>query len=694
MTPRHAPASVASTSNLHLNDKLYIQNDKMPEVIDLIDSTPPHSPPPSTQPRPLAVRRSPSKPLASSPNFLSDEFDPSSSLFVYDEPERSAKKRKVTPELPPVKDKPSPLSRADQFTAKHDSFFTFSDDFADSPALPPVSRGITAASRNTTTTSTKATIGTVKTYTWEGEESDPIVFTSSAPERPTTKERQQSRLGHKTSAAITIDDDDDDIQDFSDPFTSRDDILDKFLDDPQPTLKRGLSDRTASLLESLNDIKSSKTSGGPVRTGKRVNDFEFDDSLSDILEQPKQAPKSKAKPKISSEEKTAKAKDREVARAQREREKEAEKEKKRVQKEEKAKEKQLAADIAEVNKSKTHKKESMPEMIVDMAQSFEETSVGDQVVEYVRQLGASHTFFESRIPNVVKWRRKKRAQYLEDAGRWEPCPLHVVPENYVLILITAQEFVDMVVDSSGDTPENLQTLERNVLKLKRAYPGSNTIYLIENLSGWMRKNSNSRNRAYQAAVLRQMNDTNQLDNPPQGAESSQANKPRRKKSKKPEDTPPVDDDIIEDALLQLQVTHNCLIYHTASAGETAEWIKNFSEHISTVPYRHVQMTEHDGAAFCMETGQVKTGEDKSDTFVKMLQEVTRVTAPMAYGIITKYPSVADLVKGMKRHGPAMLEDVRKSANKNGALTDSRIGPAVSKRLYKVFMSLDEESADV
>ena len=76
---------------------------------------------------------------------------------------------------------------------------------------------------------------------------------------------------------------------------------------------------------------------------------------------------------------------------------------------------------------------------------------------------------------------------------------------------------------------------------------------------------------------------------------------------------------------------------------------------------------------------------KVDTFVKMLQEVNRVTAPMAYGIANRYPSALDLLDAMKRQGPTMLENVRKSANKNGALTDSRIGPAVSKRLYKVFM---------
>ena len=38
--------------------------------------------------------------------------------------------------------------------------------------------------------------------------------------------------------------------------------------------------------------------------------------------------------------------------------------------------------------------------------------------------------------------------------------------------------------------------------------------------------------------------------------------------------------------------------------------------------------------------------------------------------------------------------LQKSANKNGALTDSRIGPAVSKRLYKVFMGLNPSSTDV
>jgi crossover junction endonuclease EME1 len=60
----------------------------------------------------------------------------------------------------------------------------------------------------------------------------------------------------------------------------------------------------------------------------------------------------------------------------------------------------------------------------------------------------------------------------------------------------------------------------------------------------------------------------------------------------------------------------------------------------------------------METGQVKTGENKDDTYVRMLQEVVRITAPIAYGIAQEYPSVVELVEGFQKHGPLALEDIK------------------------------------
>lgn len=662
----------------------------MPEVIDLVSSSP--SPPPTAngraQPQSLSVRRPPannqrpsSALISSSPRFLSDEFDASSSLFVYDEPEQqpAAKKRRLTPEVETEQNN-DPSTVKSQAT---DSLFIFSDDDNnhDNPALP------SATSRS------NAGPTTTKTYKCDGEESDPIVFTSSAPE-PTAGQQLQSEV-QKTRTARTITlDDDDDIEEFSDPLALPDDALSSFLEQSQKSTKGQLSDRTAALLASLEsrDASSAKGTGSKPGGRSRIDGSDSNELLSDeLFEKPPNRSKPRRQPKLSAAEKEAKAREREAAKAQREREKEAESERKRREKEKKAREKQLAADIAEVNKLKIDKKNSTPEMIIDLATTFADTSVGNQVTEFMRHLGVERTFFTSSIRNIVKWRRKVKATFNEEAGYWEPCPLHIRMEDHVLCLLSAQEFVDMVVASpAAGEQEDAEILELHVLRVKSAYPNCKVIYLIEGLEAWMRKNRNARNRAYQAEVLRQLNDTNSLGDPSSSNNQARA---RKKKARKPEDTPPVDDDTIEDALLQLQVTHACLIHHTNAAAESAEWIKNFTEHISTIPYRRERMDLND-SAFCMEVGQVKSGEDRADTFVKMLQEVNRVTAPMAYGIAAKYPSVTDLLRGMKQHGPSMLEDVRKSANKNGALTESRIGPAVSRRLYKVFMCLDPTSTDI
>ncbi len=118
-----------------------------------------------------------------------------------------------------------------------------------------------------------------------------------------------------------------------------------------------------------------------------------------------------------------------------------------------------------------------------------------------------------------------------------------------------------------------QDLESHVLRLKGECDESIPIYLIEGLETWMRKNKNIRNRAYQAAVLSQTD--GQVAGPPTAGPS---------KRKKPA-AEYIDEDMVEDALLRLQVMHGCLVHHTAVPVETAEWVANFTQHVSTIPYR-------------------------------------------------------------------------------------------------------------
>ena len=598
---------------------------KMPDVIDLISSTPPH-PPISHQQRPVTAATPFSSSFPASPKvFTSDGIN--DSLFDLDDLDKPAKRRRVSNE-------PEIQNPATTAQSTKDVFLFSDEDFN----LPP-----TAGPSHAKTPPR-----------WNYEESDPIVFTSSAPDLAQSH-TVQKRTGYSRTESITIDDENEDIgnsrgrkdeiEEFSDQIQLPD--IDELVDSTEDVsckANSGFSSRTANLLASLESVsKGDDGRGSGSKTGKRSRKDK--DIFSDEVEEPERPKPVKKTSKLSIEEKEARAREREAAKAQREREKQLEKERKQKLKEEKAQEKQLAAEISEVNKLKVDKKDSTPEMIVDLAASLEGSSTGNQTVEFMKRLGVECTSFQSEISNIVRWRRKVVAKFNESAGYWEPCPHHICQEEHVLCLLTAQEFVDMVINPDSNETD---TLDMHIAKIKSAYPNSKPIYLIEGLTAWMRKNKNSRNRAYQAEVLRQMQ--------PAPDTTSSTRQPR-KKSNKPESTPPVDDDTIEDALLNLQVAHSCLIHHTNAPAESAEWIKNFTEHISTIPYRRERMEGND-SAFCMDVGQVKTGEDKSDTFVKMLQEVNRVTASMAYGIVSRYPSVTDLIRAMKVHGPTLLEDVK------------------------------------
>lgn len=95
----------------------------------------------------------------------------------------------------------------------------------------------------------------------------------------------------------------------------------------------------------------------------------------------------------------------------------------------------------------------------------------------------------------------------------------------------------------------------------------------------------------------------------------------------------------------------------------------------------------------MESGQVKSGDCPTDTFVKMLSELHHVTPPMADAVAAEYSTVRKLVEGFKKKGPLAVQDCRKTSNKNGAFTDKRVGPSISKRMHNAFISRDPETLD-
>ncbi|KAK1534637.1 ERCC4 domain-containing protein [Colletotrichum costaricense] len=380
-----------------------------------------------------------------------------------------------------------------------------------------------------------------------------------------------------------------------------------------------------------------------------------------------------------------KTREKEAKAAEREREKERKKQEKDAAKEQKAKEKERAAALAEVNKIRTDKKVSTPEMIADLPASLP-PAMTLQIQTLLKDLDVQHSTWESPVDNVVKWRRKVASRFNDELGHWEPIPMRIEPDNFALVIVTASEFVTYALGPEGNN------LEAHVSKMKQHFPQEQLIYLIEGLNPWMRKNRNIRNRQFASAV-RGEDATTAGDAQASTSAAAPAPQPRRRKNQQPQEY--IDEDSVEDALLQLQVMYDVLIHHTAAAVETAQWVAVFTQHISMVPYRKQrEATNAAGAGFCMETGQVRTGEDVKDTYVRMLQEIVRVTQPVAYGIVSEFGTVGELVKAFEERGPLCLENCRKSTNKDGGFSDRAIGKAVSKRIYKIFTETDEWSTDV
>ena len=643
----------------------------MPEVISLL-SSPIESP--LTLPKPSRGK----KPL---PSISKDLFQLSSDGFDFtglsgdlDFPvEQPSKKRRLSPE-----DARKPMRHSPRKPQKATTFLSDDDDL-----LPQF------ASKNDDTNGGVA-------LDIDNVLSDPIVVSSSAPELGTRKKGK----------AIAFD-----ISDgLSDGIPALDDILSQSNSTKSVSARPHLAERTANLLANIvNDNSSDKPAVqrssiySTVRPGQPPLTATVEDEIAFSSSAPVAATKSKGK--------DDKAAARATAKIAKEKEKEAEKDRKQLLREQKAREKQEAADIAAVNKAKTDKKVSVTEMVVEMSSNLQGRSVGNQVAEYMKQLGVEFAFFDEEIDltddgleakgNLVKWKRKVQASYNEDARHWEPLTVPKIDvEDHVLIHVTATAFAALVTrgcETTSDGPAASEdslfgNIDKHVAGVLRKQSHCKPIYLIEGLEAFVRKNKNAKNRAYTAAVRSRIpSDDGPSTAPPA---SSQA---RRKKKPNPSseaDYSFIDTDLAETLLLHLQLSHSVLVHHTTSPADTAFWIRNFTEHISTIPYRHERMALNDaGAAFCMDVGQVKTGDDAADTYVKMLQEVQRVTPAMAYGIANLYPNVRKLVKAFRNDGPLVLGEVKKGANRDGAVTDRRLGPQVSKRLYKVFMGKDPWSTD-
>ena len=359
-------------------------------------------------------------------------------------------------------------------------------------------------------------------------------------------------------------------------------------------------------------------------------------------------------------------------------------------KEERKRDRERAAALAAVNKVRIDRKETVKQMIVRLPASMPE-ALRLQTQALLEDIGAKHEAWLSPVPGVVRWKRKVEARWDEEARQFVPVmPERVEDEAQILVIVTAEEFVRIIAqDGVGVHARDLMEMfpETEVL-----------LYLIERLEPWRRSMRNKRNRKFAVQVHERLaagSGSCSSASALQEKTSERRQKRKEEGDKRTELENIIDDDVLEDALLELQLTHPCIkVHHTNCSVETAHWITTFTSHISTVLWKQAEMCSRADAGFCMDSNQIRTGEDARDAFVRMLEQVSRVTAPIAHGVVREFGDVATLVRELEKGGPDTLAEVRRAMGRDGEIGDRALGGAVSRRLWKVLTCRDEMSEDV
>ncbi|KAK9246281.1 hypothetical protein V1506DRAFT_535548 [Lipomyces tetrasporus] len=348
------------------------------------------------------------------------------------------------------------------------------------------------------------------------------------------------------------------------------------------------------------------------------------------------------------------------------REKEKEREQKRKEKEQIAVEKQREKELAAVNKLKISKKDTCAEMIVDIDADFAKTAGGQQLRSILMPLGIEvSTSWTSLTRNMVKWRRKVKSEYNAALGHFVPIPEEVRKESFILIVLTGVEFVDMVIENE---------LINNVTSIRRMYPNQKLIYMVEGLNSFFKKMRTQTQREFNNMVQDAMGNAISKTKNPRCKEGDLFAKIQEIYNHR------IHPDLVEDALIMLQVVYDCLVFHSTTALDSAEWIAILTQDIGTIPYKKARLNIHE--TICMESGQVKAGANNKDTFSQTLQQVKYVTPSLSKAISDKYGTIDEMMKTLDIRGPNTFLAI------GGDASSRKIGQTLAKNLSFIFSSTD------
>ncbi|XP_056325787.1 crossover junction endonuclease EME1 [Danio aesculapii] len=310
---------------------------------------------------------------------------------------------------------------------------------------------------------------------------------------------------------------------------------------------------------------------------------------------------------------------------------------------------------------------------------------GGALLTSLHAMGCNCAIEKQSLPRSVTWARRS------------PCPqsgeMKSFPESHTVIQVPVDDFVTMINSyckrqSSSVLTDTGISLTAWIQGLMSRNPGRTLSLVVIDIEKYFRSQNSKCQKKYREAVL--------------GEEKNVGLQGGQKKRRKKDDInqlPEVSRVQVEEALVDLQLQTGVQVRFLSTWKDFTDYITMSTKAVAEAPFKRER--EKTGFTFCLESewagGQKvdRTGNGLLQVWRRQIQQLNRVSLDMASAILSAYPSPRLLAQAYTRcrsekEKVALLSDLLIRRGEGVTSTTRRVGPELSKRVYLMMTSSDDQ----
>ncbi|XP_046854595.1 crossover junction endonuclease EME1-like isoform X2 [Xenia sp. Carnegie-2017] len=312
------------------------------------------------------------------------------------------------------------------------------------------------------------------------------------------------------------------------------------------------------------------------------------------------------------------------------------------------------------------------------------------ILEKLTSWDINYVITSQLFPRSVTWQREIFEHTVKDDDLTIMTSNHTSEENHVIVVLLAEQFVEMIFSSKQDyvdrqvnLDERRKTLLDFVKHVKHVYVGKKITIFVKGMEKYLRNVKLKKQRSFRVMAT---------------GEAPVDDGKKKRRRKKVDDVFKVSTTDIEEALIELQIKTNICVYHCENNDDLAMKIAVFTRAVAEKPYKK-SLTDSSGFSLdCLDKTSLKVSKDGKgliNVWRQQIEQLNNVSPDMAAAIVSRFPSPQILKQTYdkcqsKDEGMFLLQDILVRRGGGSTATSRRIGPELSKRLYTAFHSKESD----